>query len=116
YPELSTGRVLATDSVRARRWSEVTAAGPAIRSRWGETIFRFVFASLHRHGLFNADPHPGNYLFHDDGTVTFVDFGCVNRFTAERVSVMSALMDAALAGDAPGVLREIGRASCRERV
>ena len=64
-----------------------------------------MFTSLHRHGLFNADPHPGNYLFHDDGTVTFLDFGCVNRFSAERVSVMSALMDAALAGDAPGVLR-----------
>ena len=105
YPELSTGRVLATDYVHARRWSEVTAAGDALRWRWGETIFRFVFTSLHRHGLFNADPHPGNYLFHHDGTVTFLDFGCVNRFTAERVSVMSALMDAALAGDAPGVLR-----------
>ena len=105
YPELSTGRVLATDYVHARRWSEVTGARDALRQRWGETIFRFVFTSLHRHGLFNADPHPGNYLFHDDGTVTFLDFGCVNRFTTERVSVMSALMDAALAGDAPGVLR-----------
>src|SRR5205823_12839518 len=101
----STGRILATDYVHARRWSEVTGAGDAVRWRWGETIFRFVFTSLHRHGLFNADPHPGNYLFHHDGTVTFLDFGCVNRFTEERVWVMSALMDAALAGDAPGVLR-----------
>ena len=101
YPEFSTGRVLATDYVQAQRWSEATAATESLRSRWGETIFRFVFASLHRHGLFNADPHPGNYLFHRDGTVTFLDFGCVNRFTAERVSVMSALVDAALACDAP---------------
>ena len=62
----------------------------AIRSRWGETIFRFVFTSLHQHGLFNADPHPGNYLFHEDGTVTFLDFGCVKRFATDRVSVMSA--------------------------
>jgi predicted unusual protein kinase regulating ubiquinone biosynthesis (AarF/ABC1/UbiB family) len=105
YPELSTGRVLATEYVHARRWSEVSAAGEAPRWRWGETIFRFVFTSLHRHGLFNADPQPGNYLFHDDGTVTFLDFGCVNRFSAERVSVMTALMDAALASDTPGVLR-----------
>jgi len=63
-----------------------------------------VFASLHRHGLFNADPHPGNYLFHEDGTVTFLDFGCVKKFTAKRVSDMSALVDAALACNAPGVL------------
>jgi predicted unusual protein kinase regulating ubiquinone biosynthesis (AarF/ABC1/UbiB family) len=105
HSELSTGRVLTTDYVHGMRWSEATAAGDAIRSRWGETIFRFVFASLHRHGIFNADPHPGNYLFHEDGTVTFLDFGCVKRFTAERVSVMSALVDAALACNAPAVLR-----------
>jgi predicted unusual protein kinase regulating ubiquinone biosynthesis (AarF/ABC1/UbiB family) len=104
YPELSTRRVLTTDFVHGMQWSAATKAEAAIRSRWGETIFRFVFASLHRHGIFNADPHPGNYLFHEDGTVTFLDFGCVNRFTAERVSVMSALVDAALAGNAPAVL------------
>ena len=105
YPELSTGRILTSDYVHGMRWSEATKAGDAIRSRWGETIFRFVFSSLHQHGIFNADPHPGNYVFHADGTVTFLDFGCVKRFTAERVSVMSALLDAALACDAPAVLR-----------
>jgi hypothetical protein len=105
YPELSTGRVLTSDYVHGMRWSEATKAGDAIRSRWGETIFRFVFASLHRHRIFNADPHPGNYLFHQDGTVTFLDFGCVKRFAAERVSDMSALVDAALACDAPALLR-----------
>ena len=30
--------------------------------------------------MFNADPQPGNYLFHDDGSVSFLDFGCVKRF------------------------------------
>jgi predicted unusual protein kinase regulating ubiquinone biosynthesis (AarF/ABC1/UbiB family) len=105
YPELSTGRVLTTDYVHGMRWSEATTAGNAIRSRWGETIFRFVFASLHQHGIFNADPHPGNYLFHQDGTVTFLDFGCVKRFTSERVALMSALVDAALECNAPAVLR-----------
>jgi hypothetical protein len=64
-----------------------------------------VFTSLYRYGIFNADPHPGNYLFHEDGTVTFLDFGCVKRFTPERVSVMSALVDAALSSDAHALLR-----------
>ena len=105
HPEFSTGRVLATDYVRGMRWLAATAANDDNRSRWGEAIFRFVFSSLHHHGLFNADPHPGNYLFHEEGTVTFLDFGCVNRFTAGRVSAMSALVDAALACDAPGLLQ-----------
>src|SRR6201999_755324 len=42
--------------------------------------------------------------FHADGTVTSLDFGCVKRFPAERVSVPSALVAAALAGDAPAVM------------
>jgi predicted unusual protein kinase regulating ubiquinone biosynthesis (AarF/ABC1/UbiB family) len=105
YNDLSTGRVLTTEYVQGMRWSEAITAGDAIRSRWGEAIFRFVFASLHRHGIFNADPHPGNYLFHEDGTVTFLDFGCVKRFSKQRVSDMSGLVDAALACDARAVLR-----------
>jgi predicted unusual protein kinase regulating ubiquinone biosynthesis (AarF/ABC1/UbiB family) len=105
YPELSTGQVLTTDYVHGMDWSAATRANHDLRSRWGETIFRFVFTSLHRHGIFNADPHPGNYLFHEDGTVTFLDFGCVKTFTADRVSVMSALVDAALACDAQAVLQ-----------
>ena len=105
HPELSTRRILTTEYVHGIRWSEAIRARDAIRSRWGEAIFRFVFASLHRHGIFNADPHPGNYLFHEDGTVTFLDFGCVKRFGAERVAAMSGLVDAALACDAPAVLQ-----------
>jgi hypothetical protein len=105
HPELSTGRVLTTDFVHGMGWSTAREAEHSIRSHWGETIFRFVFTSLHRYGIFNADPHPGNYLFHEDGTVTFLDFGCVKRFNPERVSVMSALVDAALACDAPALLQ-----------
>jgi predicted unusual protein kinase regulating ubiquinone biosynthesis (AarF/ABC1/UbiB family) len=59
HPEFSSGRVLATDYVHGRRWSDARAAGERLRGRWGETIFRFVFTSLYQHGLFNADPTPG---------------------------------------------------------
>ena len=105
HPELSTGRILTTDYVRGMGWSAATEAEHSIRSHWGEAIFRFVFTSLHRYGIFNADPHPGNYLFHEDGTVTFLDFGCVKRFSPERVSDMSALVDAALSCDASALLQ-----------
>jgi predicted unusual protein kinase regulating ubiquinone biosynthesis (AarF/ABC1/UbiB family) len=105
HPELSTGRILTTDFVHGMGWSAATEADQSLRSHWGETIFRFVFTSLHRYGIFNADPHPGNYLFHKDGTVTFLDFGCVKRFSPELVSVMSTLVDAALNCDARALLQ-----------
>ena len=46
-----------------------------------ETIYRFAFGSLYRLAAFNGDPHPGNYLFHPGGRVTFLDFGLVKHFT-----------------------------------
>jgi predicted unusual protein kinase regulating ubiquinone biosynthesis (AarF/ABC1/UbiB family) len=32
------------------------------RRRWAETLWRFVFRGTWW-AMFNADPHPGNYLF-----------------------------------------------------
>jgi predicted unusual protein kinase regulating ubiquinone biosynthesis (AarF/ABC1/UbiB family) len=81
FPELSSDRVLTMEMVHGRRWNQIGDVDQALRDRWGEAINRFFFGSIARFGMFNADPHPGNYLFHDDGTVTFLDFGCVKRFT-----------------------------------
>ena len=60
-----------------------------------ETIFRFVFRSLYRMRAFNGDPHPGNYLFHGDGRVTFLDFGLVRYFSAAEVQVFESMVRAA---------------------
>src|SRR2546430_1321837 len=82
FPELSSHRVLTMELVHGRRWTEIGDVDQELRDRWGEAINRFFFGSIARFGMFNADPHPGNYLFDDDGTVTFLDFGCVKRMTA----------------------------------
>ena len=46
-------------------------------------------------GEFNGDPHPGNYLFHDDGTVTFLDFGLVKHFSREELETFASMVEAA---------------------
>jgi len=81
FPELSSDRVLTMEMVHGRRWTDSADVDQALRDRWGEVVDRFFFGSIARFGMFNADPHPGNYLFHDDGTVTFLDYGCVKRMT-----------------------------------
>ncbi|MQA88045.1 MAG: AarF/ABC1/UbiB kinase family protein [Streptosporangiales bacterium] len=109
--ELSTRRVLTQGFVEGIPWSEAVRADRSLRDRWGEVIYRFAFGSLRRLRLFNADPHPGNYLFHPDGTVSFVDFGCVKHFTADQVSMMRSIVAATIAGDARAMWRmfvEIG--------
>lgn len=50
------------------------------RSHVGQVLVRFAYRSLFELGVLNADPHPGNYLFPEDHTVVFLDFGCVRSF------------------------------------
>ena len=94
-PELSTRCVLTTELVEGFGWSELMQRDQAVRDRAGEVIFRFVFRSLYRMGAFNGDPHPGNYLFHDDGTVTFLDFGLVKHFSPVEMSTFGSMVKAA---------------------
>jgi predicted unusual protein kinase regulating ubiquinone biosynthesis (AarF/ABC1/UbiB family) len=42
--------------------------------------------AIFRHCYFNGDPQPGNYLFHPDGSVTFLDFGCIKKFKPEYIN------------------------------
>ena len=94
-PELSTTRVLTTELVEGFGWSELMRREQSERDRAGEIIFRFVFRSLYRMGAFNGDPHPGNYIFHDDGTVTFLDFGLVKHFSDEEMATFGSMVRAA---------------------
>jgi predicted unusual protein kinase regulating ubiquinone biosynthesis (AarF/ABC1/UbiB family) len=101
--ELSTERVLTQELVRGRSWSEALRCPQRLRDRWAEAIYRFIYASNRRAGLFHADPHPGNYVFHDDGSVSFLDYGCVKRFEREHVALLDAIARACLRGDVLGI-------------
>ncbi len=95
----STARVLTTEFVHGRRFDEACAAPHDDRSRWCETLWRFVYKANLVGGLFNADPHPGNYLFQDDGHVAFLDFGCVQPLEPARRLNAAHMHSAAHRGD-----------------
>ena len=101
----STARVLTSELASGRRFIEALDAPQELRDRWGEVIYRFVFSSIIRAGMFNGDPHPGNYLFGDDGAVTFLDFGCVKYFPDAMLRDWRALVRAHLGGE-PATFRK----------
>ena len=98
FPAHSTGRVLTMEYVKGKRFADVLALDDARRQRVGEILYRFVFGSIHRHGVFNGDPHPGNYLLDEEDRVVFLDYGCVKRFPAEMVTGWRSLVVAHLEG------------------
>lgn len=44
-------------------------------------------------GFFHADPHPGNIILREDGTVVFVDFGIFGQLTAERRETFASYIE-----------------------
>jgi predicted unusual protein kinase regulating ubiquinone biosynthesis (AarF/ABC1/UbiB family) len=111
-PELSAQRVLTSEWVDGLRWSEFEAsATEEQRQRAGEVLFRFAQGSIWRHGVFNGDPHPGNYRFHpEEGTITFLDFGLVKRWTPGELESLEPLLDAVIERDPPRMLAASERA------
>ena len=94
-PELSTRRVLTTEWVDGKSFEEFRrTASPATKQRAGEVIWRFAQHAVLRHGAFNGDPHPGNYKFHHDGSVTFLDFGLVKRWSPGEWEILAPTLDA----------------------
>jgi predicted unusual protein kinase regulating ubiquinone biosynthesis (AarF/ABC1/UbiB family) len=82
---LSTRRVVTSELSDGARFAELAGWPQAERDLAAETIYRFVFRSLYEVHAFNGDPHPGNYLFHGGGRVTFLDFGLVKHFTTAQL-------------------------------
>jgi predicted unusual protein kinase regulating ubiquinone biosynthesis (AarF/ABC1/UbiB family) len=97
--ERSSKRVLTTDLVHGRTLEELGTDAPADRGRYAETLWRFVFRGNLLGRMFNADPHPGNYLFGKPGHVTFLDFGCVQPISLEHNREARGMHVAALRGD-----------------
>ncbi len=99
YPEMSSGRILVQELLHGRPFAEARNLPQAEKNRVAEMVFRFAFGNFYRHGLFNGDPHPGNYLLLEDGKVGFVDYGCVTEFGPEVVRRFAGLIDTLLRGD-----------------
>ena len=105
--DLSTSRVLTTELSDGVRFEEMLTWSSEERNLAAETIYRFAFGSIYRLGVFNGDPHPGNYLFRPGGRVTFLDYGLVKRFTAEDLDGFEQLVRAVAVEADPTTFRAV---------
>ncbi len=110
HADLSTERVLTSDLCSGRDFYDFCreASEPA-KQRAGLALHRFVFESIWHHQVFNADPHPGNFLFADDGRVVCLDFGSVKHFSDDFLSNMSAMTGCYLDSDRDGFYEQARR-------
>jgi len=106
------GRVLTTIWEGGRAFEPFcAAASQEERDLAGAALFDFYLGTLYRHGLFHADPHPGNYCFRDGGRVVVYDYGCVRVFEPAVALAFSALARAVREDDRQAIgeaLRGLG--------
>jgi len=93
--ELSTGRVLVTtfmpgekitsvlDRLLAADAAGVDGAHARITTLLARVLEAYVRQTLEL-GVFQADPHPGNLLASDDGSLVLLDFGCAKEVAPEQ--------------------------------
>lgn len=83
YPELSSSRVITMEWIDGVHLREFMANDPPyeLREQLAYKIWEFYEYQMHKLRRINADPHPGNFLFREDGTLGVLDFGCTKRLT-----------------------------------
>lgn len=122
---LSSPRVLTAMFTPGRKitddldqWVAVRAEDPeaerAIADRLARALDAWVRQVLEL-GLFQADPHPGNLLVQEDGTLVVLDLGCAQELDAQRRDDYRALLLAFLVSDRDGVAARLDALGFRTR-
>lgn len=81
YWEYTTQRVLTMEYITGYKVNDYEALERAglERVKIGDTLISAYVQQLLTDAFFHADPHPGNLLVKEDGTLVFLDFGMVGR-------------------------------------
>lgn len=112
YDEYSTKRVLTTVYLRGCHLDQFLASNPSQEERDHFTTLLTVatFRVYYRLHWFLADPHPGNFIFMEDGRLGLIDFGCTRAMTDEEWHLSCEAEKAALEQDEQRLNRVTARA------
>src|SRR3989344_9437648 len=82
YDELTSGKVLTLEFIEGIELHNLREIKKS-RIDYGQVIkngFEAIMTQVFVHGIFHADPHPGNIIIMKDNSIAFVDFGIVGYF------------------------------------
>lgn len=79
YPELSNGKIITMDWMHGKHLSTFCEQNkdPELAQKVGQALWDFYMFQIHYLRKVHADPHPGNFLVSEDGTLIAIDFGCM---------------------------------------
>jgi ubiquinone biosynthesis protein len=117
--EATTRRVLTMEHSPGHRMDRAQASAPSPQT--ASTLMRLFLTHVFEHGIFHADPHPGNVFLLPDGRICFHDFGALGELSPRIQESLRELFLAIIARDANwvasaylgmgGATRELDRSS-----
>lgn len=101
YKEKSSQRILTTEFINGLHLDDWLATNPSqeIINTAAQNLYNFFDDSTNSLRILHADPNPGNYLFHSNGDVTIIDFGCVRELSDQFVEIFPRLIFAYIHDD-----------------
>jgi len=106
HPKYSTQRILTTtfyEGVKISNTEQIEAwgiNGRELANRLVHAYCQMVFED----GFYHADPHPGNILVQEDGTIVLLDFGAVAHLEQNTRTGLLELIEAAAKNDTEGIV------------
>jgi predicted unusual protein kinase regulating ubiquinone biosynthesis (AarF/ABC1/UbiB family) len=81
YPEYSCKQILTMSWLEGKHLKDFLLTKPSqqVRNQLGQALWDFYNFQFHTSKAVHADPHPGNFLLREDGTLGIIDFGCVKE-------------------------------------
>jgi predicted unusual protein kinase regulating ubiquinone biosynthesis (AarF/ABC1/UbiB family) len=106
-PELTRHRAMVMEfmhGTRIDRLGPEVAAGRVDAVALVRRVIELYMRMMLVDGFFHADPHPGNLLVQDDGTVVILDFGMVVRVAPELRHKLARTAFAGITRDVEGLV------------
>lgn len=106
YPEYSSKRIITMDWLEGMHMKDFLLTNPSqeVRNQIGQALWDFYDFQVHKLKKVHADPHPGNFFFKSDGTVSIFDFGCVKEIPAQFYDAYFSLIDRDIYSDEKKVM------------
>ncbi|NDE61492.1 MAG: AarF/ABC1/UbiB kinase family protein [Cyclobacteriaceae bacterium] len=88
YDALSSERIITMDWIEGKHIKEWMETKPSqnLKNQVGQALWDFYHHQVHQLKQVHADPHPGNFIVQEDGTLGIIDFGCVKVMPEEFYS------------------------------
>ncbi len=96
--EFCTKRIFTTKKLEGKQLKAWLRSKPdqKERDRFGQILFDSFVTSVFELNCVHADPHPGNYIFMEDGRLGIIDFGCIKHIHPDFILQIQRIFKALL--------------------